>query len=273
MDNKLFVVDLDGTLLDTNDGLSDFALETLNNLIDQGLNLLIATGRDMENAIKALRTLKITNDTVLTNGAILANLNSREYSIVRIIDKEISEDILKIADELGLAPIVYAAYDEPNHIVTFKKGKWDPKGMEPLSIKDYSHLFEQETISIQFCDNYAKTHKMYEVLDKKYRNKINLIEIQDVILGDYYWLEINSPLAGKEKMIETFLEMHGITWENVIAFGDQTNDLEFLKKARFAVCPENADPKLFEYVDKIVPHAASGGIIKEIRDIFLKKRE
>jgi Cof subfamily protein (haloacid dehalogenase superfamily) len=268
VENKIFVSDLDGTLLDMENGLSEYALNILNTLIDQGLDLVIATGRDMENTIKALAGLKITNLTVLTNGAILADLNTRDYKLVHRIQKSISKEIMNFASQYHLIPIVFAVFEPSDNSITFLKGKWSSKGVQPLSLQSYSDLIEKEVISIQFCDVAEKIEPMYQLLQDRYQNRINLIKIKDVNLEGYYWLEINSELAGKEKMIDTYLKMRRIEWSSVIALGDQSNDLEFLKKARYSICPENADPVLFDYVDEIVPSAKKGGIIAAIQRLF-----
>mgnify|MGYP005854639069 CR=1 FL=1 len=268
MENKIFVTDLDGTLLDLENGLSENTLNTLNSLIDQGLDLIIATGRDMENTIKALQGLKIKNLTILTNGAILADLNTQEYKIVRTIQQSISEEIINMAPKFGLVPIVLAFFDESNQKVYFFKGKWNSKNVIPLNENRYSKFIGNPIISIQFCDIAEKINPIHKYLKQQFDSKINLIKIKDVNLEGYYWLEINSELAGKENMLDHYLKMRNISWDSVIAFGDQSNDLEFLKKASYSVCPENGDPILFDYVDEIVPSAKEGGIINAIRKLF-----
>ncbi len=271
MENKLFVSDLDGTLLDMENGLSEYALKTLNSLIDQGLDLVIATGRDLENTIKALTGLKITNLTILTNGAILADLNTKEYKLIRRIQKDISKEIMRLAPQYNLIPIVFAVLEPSNNSITFLKGKWSSGGVQPLNPQIYSQFIDKDVITIQFCDVAEKINPMYRLLREKYYNQINLIKIKDVNLDGYYWLEINSELAGKEKMIDTYLKMKNIDWSSVIALGDQSNDLEFLKKAGYSICPENGDPVLFDHVDEIVPSAKKGGIIAAIKNTFFRK--
>ena len=51
MGKKLIVSDLDGTLLDKKDCISNNYSERLNTLISKGLDFTIATGRDFENTL------------------------------------------------------------------------------------------------------------------------------------------------------------------------------------------------------------------------------
>ena len=45
MKKQLFVTDLDGTLLNSEQKLSDYTVETLNRLIDKGLPITFSTSR------------------------------------------------------------------------------------------------------------------------------------------------------------------------------------------------------------------------------------
>ena len=268
MSHKLFVTDLDGTLLDSPRGLSHKAVEKLNLLIDEGLNLLIATGRDMENTKKAVDGLKVKNLTVLTNGAILGNINSGEYNVVRTINPQISDGVMQIAAKHNLQPIVYAAYNSYKKIVEFRKGKWKNNEHILLTKNEYEDIIDWDVISIQFCERLNIIEPIHEEIKKKYGTEINLIKIQEVSMDGYYWLEINSIEAGKENMIDYYLKQNGMDWNSVIAFGDQANDLEFLKKASYSICPSTADPQIFEYVDEVVEEPEKISIIRSIEKIF-----
>ena len=56
---KLYVSDLDGTFLNSSGELSQYTVDTINRLIDQGLHFSIATGRSFETAQHILGKLNL----------------------------------------------------------------------------------------------------------------------------------------------------------------------------------------------------------------------
>ncbi len=253
-------------------GLSQAEITRLNRLLDQGLELIIATGRDFANTRKPLNGLKLTHPIILTNGAILADLAREEYHQVFTLDKSISAEILELAYHHKINPIVFAVFKESMQEVIFKKGQWSKNEHRALDHAEYEAYLQDAVISIQFCDQKAKIFPLYETIKENYANRINLIFIREVGLDEYYWLEINSPAAGKEKMLEYYLTSQGLSWTEVVAFGDQMNDFEMLRKAGQSFSPSDADPRLQEIVDEVLPSSMNNPVIAKIEEIWASSR-
>ena len=74
MDKKtLYVSDLDGTLMRSDETLSDFTIETINRLIGQGLAFTYATARSIGSARPIAGRLKLELPVITRNGAVLAD--------------------------------------------------------------------------------------------------------------------------------------------------------------------------------------------------------
>ena len=74
MDNKvLYVSDLDGTLMRSDITLSDYTVQTINELVDKGMNFTYATARSIESAIPIAGGLKLKLPVITRNGAVLAD--------------------------------------------------------------------------------------------------------------------------------------------------------------------------------------------------------
>ena len=65
---KLYISDLDGTLLDNDARLSDFTAEAINKLIMQGMNFTFATARSVYSAKPITSKLNISVPCILMNG-------------------------------------------------------------------------------------------------------------------------------------------------------------------------------------------------------------
>jgi len=268
---KLIVSDLDGTLLDNPKSLSKEYIDDLNELIDKGLKFTIATGRDMKKTLKAIRGLNLPYPCILTNGALLADLKTQEFLKITRIKPKIIDDILDLSEKFNIPPMVFAVFDPKLKNVSFNKGTWGVKGIKPLESEKYLPFKEHDVVSIQFHTTKDLLDPFKNRIEKKFGKEINLIYIEDVAYnalgyeGDWYWLEINSHEAGKAQMLQHLTQILGINMEDVIAFGDNHNDIGMLKAAGLGIAMENSPNELKAIADDITLSNSEGGVIKYIK--------
>jgi Cof subfamily protein (haloacid dehalogenase superfamily) len=271
MGKKLVVSDLDGTLLDQYDGLSPEYVQALNLMIDQGLEFTIATGRDMKKTKKAIDGLKLKYPVILTNGALLADLNTNQYLEITKIENKIVRELMEESSKRNLPPMVFAAYDPIKKEMHFNKGKWGPAGIVHLPPEKYLPFLDLEIVSIQF-------HNKKEILDqfliwiqKKYLNQINIIYIEDVGyknatgLADWYWLEINSIEAGKDNMLRKLSTLTSFPLEDIIVFGDNLNDIDMIRLAGWGIAMDNAPDEVKQHADEVCEVNHHGGVVKYLQ--------
>ena len=87
----LYVTDLDGTLMHNDKTLSDFTINTLNKLIDQGMLITYATARTFQSAWEITKDIHFTIPVITRNGTVLANqMLKREIEISRFSEREVS---------------------------------------------------------------------------------------------------------------------------------------------------------------------------------------
>ncbi len=272
MSKKFIVSDLDGTLLDNPKRLSQQYIDQLNELIDKGLDFTIATGRDMKKTKKAIGNLKIKYPVILTNGALLADLEKEKYLKTTEINNEIANEILELGKNMGIKPIVFAAYDDEKEKLHFNKGKWGKKYNPPILLKpsEYVPYKNLKVVSMQFHHLKERLDEMKKELEKRYGNRINLIYIEDVsykhheIPGNWYWLEVNSHQAGKDKMLKTLSDVVGRKLEDMVIFGDNYNDLEMMEIAGKSIAVEDSPSEVRNLADEICEKSKNGGVITYI---------
>lgn len=246
MPRKFVLCDLDGTLLDLPNGLSEECLARLNALLDQGLQFSIATGRDLKKAKKAVRGLKLAHPVILTNGALMADLEKEKILEVTYIGTPIVQEILKWSEEMGLDPIVFITYDPESQTLYSLKGKWGKKGIKLLQRTEIEQYLTLQVVSIQFHAEKKTLIPLMTRIQQNFQNEVNIIFIEDVsyrsfqIKGDWFWLEMNSIEAGKDRMMHKLAEKLGLNLQNFVVFGDNLNDLEMMESAGISVAVGNA---------------------------------
>ncbi len=270
MGKKFVISDLDGTLLDNPKRLSEQYVNQLNDLIANGLDFTIATGRDLKKTKKAVRGLKLKYPVILTNGALLADLNEEKYLETTSIEPDIVDDVLEMGHQREISPIVFASFDAQNDKMHFNKGKWGKKYNPPLLLEknDYVPFQNNLVVSIQFHATKNILDPMREEIYSKYKGQINLIYIEDVsykhhgIDGEWYWLEINSKIAGKANMLKVLAEKVQRDLRDIVVFGDNYNDMGILEIAGKAIVVKDAPEEVKKLADDICPPSDKGGVIQ-----------
>ncbi|TFG21402.1 MAG: HAD-IIB family hydrolase [Promethearchaeota archaeon] len=265
---KLLICDLDGTLLDDINGLSPKYANRLNSLLDKGIDLTIATGRDFENTHIAIRNTHIRNPVILTNGAIMADYPSGSVLDYLTIPHETVQNIYTLADKLSLQTIVFAYYDKKNGYPRFIKGNWlDFNFIKRLHPNEFYPYLEDPVISIQFMYPKKRLDEIYELSrnDEKILQGSHILYFEDSFLPGMYWLEYNPLNARKEVMVESLLKKKGYSVEDTIIFGDNYNDVGMFQLAGKVVVVENAPEEIkTKYADHVCPSNKDGGVLQYI---------
>ena len=101
MNKKLFVFDMDGTLLNDDRTINDSSVYALNEAINKGHHVVIATGRNFCQLEKELKLFPKIEYVITINGGIITNLKKCETKIIsKPIDHEIIQEIVSIAQKI-----------------------------------------------------------------------------------------------------------------------------------------------------------------------------
>ena len=99
---------------------------------------------------------------------------------------------------------------------------------------------------------------------KKIKSGTDDIDIQ------YYYTEITNENVNKWTAIEFLLDKLNIKREEVLAIGDNMNDIEMIQGAGLGVVMGNSNPKMKEIADEIVADNNSEGVLEALEKFVLK---
>lgn len=225
---RLFVSDLDGTLLDEKKGLEDEVAKKINYLINEkGLNFTIATGRCFEDAKPVLDKINFKLPVILQNGALIVWPQTKEIFSYKNIDNNIKEKILKFMDENDLNARIVDKNDNKFFVKTNKPiERFSKKYKKIIKRKKYIDITEDVTMinSVDFKENLLGLNEIIK------NDNISLNMCKGLYSEEeYYWLIITNPKANKGNAVMELKEK--FNFDEILAFGDGENDIPMSKKA------------------------------------------
>ncbi len=277
--NFLYISDLDGTLLCPDSSFPDDYKKRLNRLIDMGLLFTIATARNYDSAHPILKGLNINLPVILFNGVYLA-----EFSTGRIlehsdyIDKEVVQSMLELALPQGIDPFIYTLGEKhqlyylnatnPGSQAYVKSLEGDGRLCQVPSF----NFHEEENVSgFLLIDTYERLEPVYQSLDEKHFDHLNLYFAEDVSMKGYYWLQSFHQEASKGNMMKILAKKRNIPLEQIVVFGDYLNDLDMFQIAGHSIAMENALPEVKKSANEIIGNNAEGAVLHYLESIWLEK--
>ncbi|MEJ2488817.1 MAG: HAD hydrolase family protein [Sulfurovaceae bacterium] len=103
---KLFITDLDHTLLKSDRSLSRFTIDTLNELVATSY-FSIATARSFYSSSEVADKIDINAPMILLDGALIAT-KDKKFIDIRFIDKTTADNIIDEGAKLGIYPFIIA---------------------------------------------------------------------------------------------------------------------------------------------------------------------
>ena len=219
---KMLVTDLDDTLLRTDKSVSERTKSVLRLCVDAGIKLVYATGRG-DSAIKFI-PFKIFSGKVVNNGAVAAVGDNVIYR--RMVPYEAARPILIACDKRGLRVVSQCGdIDYANFNVS---EMWS--FIDSFEIVDFAlHDKDAEKIYIDGCRPEDAAFIEAQLPE-------NLYQIQS---RDGFG-QIMHREATKAKGVAALAQYWGISQSEILAFGDDMNDVDMLSYAGIGVAMENA---------------------------------
>ena len=270
MEKYIIAVDMDGTLLNSENKISERNRNVLQRLIDDGHYVVPATGRTRELIPQEFSVLRGVKWGIVENGCVVWDYDKNEMIWRKTMPKGMVSKILKDVEDSGAKGWIAEAYangiaysdaDARDYVASvadkdlLEKTFVDYFLSRHKYVKDFYHqediLDQAEKINIYFDDmeNSRELREKWKDLDD--------VAVTTSISGN---AEFNA--AGVDKgvglaMLRTKL---GIDRMHVIAFGDNENDLEMLEGAGIGVAMGNAKDEVKAKADFVCQSVENDGI-------------
>lgn len=261
--NTLYVSDLDGTLLRSDETTSEYTNSVINTLTEKGMLFSYATARSLVTARKVTKGLNAKIPLIVYNGAFVIDNVTDDILIANYFD----ESVYNVLDELftnGIFPVVYA-YIEGKEKFSFipklctagmKKFVDSRKGDIRTNVVETTNELKAGNIFYITCiDEPDKLKPLYD----KYKSIFHCVYQTDIYTHEQ-WLEIMPLSASKSNAIKQLQEM--LKCRKLVVFGDGKNDIDMFELADESYAVQNAHEDLKKYATAIISSNDEDGVAK-----------
>ena len=270
---KALVIDLDGTLLGPGSVLSERSIRVIEGCKRRGLQIILATGRAIEAVEPFRRELGLTGPMIYFNGSVVADMGGGGILKTTLLDIKAAEFCLELAKEMGVYFQLYLPGTNENPRLSLL-AEWD--GPEREFYHNHTGLLAEiadvktalgrpkleGVVKCMFLAEPEVHAKIRPRLDEHFGKSVN------IMLTYRTFLEVLSDKASKGHGLAHVLESLNIKADEVIAFGDEENDIPMLERAGFSAAPINARESVKALADQIIGSNAEDGVAEFLEDFF-----
>jgi len=246
---RLIAVDIDGTLLNPQFQISEPDLTALRNAHAEGIEVILVTGRRHAFALPIAQQLRFDLWLICSNGAVTRSLTGETFHR-DLLPLQTCRDLCGAMQEFRGQTVVTFDKDGRGAIVLEHLQElegsirhWLQKNMEYIEfVVPIENALTTDPVQAMFCGPVALMHQALQVLEgcglpvtvlrTEYPGRD--LSIVDVLNAD----------CSKGHALERWANHRGITRKQVMAVGDNYNDIEMLAFAGHPFIMENASQEL-----------------------------
>ncbi|GMG96369.1 Cof-type HAD-IIB family hydrolase [Tepidimicrobium xylanilyticum] len=275
MKYKLIAIDMDGTLLNSERKVSDKNRNALLRAKKKGIHIVLSTGRILGSALYFSRNLGLNNHVIACNGALIYYLKGQNFLYENSMDVNTVKEIVELAEKNS---IYYYFYDKftfylrecGSEIFDYYKyyeKDWVKQGIEieifqnPIDILEHNRPTIYKFVFIDESED--------KLLD--FREKLKQIKGISISSSWYNNIEVMSEGVSKGTALEYLIKELNIAASEVVAIGDNENDISMFKVAGLAIGMKNGIVDIKDYVDVITDTNDEDGVAKAIEKYVINQ--
>ncbi|MDB1126052.1 Cof-type HAD-IIB family hydrolase [Vibrio algarum] len=267
---KVLALDMDGTVLNSENGIHPDVVQAIRKA-KENCHVLMVTGRHHTAAKPYYQQLELDTPALCCNGTYIYDYHNHEVLIENAISKQNAQYFLKLAQGYGMKVVLYTT-----HSMVYSSS-------QPI---DYMKALESwaagfDTMlrpSIKRVDSFVEEINEAEYIwkfviegDPENIAKLESLDfVRENFSGERSWSNrVDFAAIGNSKghRLAQYLEQQGYLPEDVMAVGDNHNDISMIKLAGLGVAMSNADEKVKAAADLVCQSDNNqGGLAHLIRE-------
>lgn len=279
---KLFVSDIDGTFLNEHHAVSEYTKQSVKELVDSGVKVILASGRNYAGMQMINKEVGLDLECIALNGAQYCDTKGNNV-LLHELDKNCLDIVQPIFEKHHTATEIYT--DKGNYInldlinirEVYKKNLYRMEGMNEINAQSFLDAIDFESFMVKELDiNKIRTDKVLKMelhydneKDKEDKMKeLNTISNVQISTSLSTNVEITNEHATKGDMIAHVCELYNIHHDEVVVIGDSMNDISMLTKYKHSIAMGNASKEIQQHASYVAKSNDQDGCAKVMQAII-----
>jgi len=277
---RLIALDVDGTLLDSHWQVPEVNREAIREATARGIEVALVTGRRFDFARPVIDQIDSPLTLIVSGGAIVKTRDGRTL-VHRLLPREIAREVLEntreyrsaaalVFDRPRAAQVVHEGLDtdDPHRQAYFDRNRDFIQEVRPLE-----DALTEDPIQVMFSGRFLQMRTVVHTLRQLPVASRISVAMTEYESRDFSLVDVNRLGCTKGAAIEEWAAARGIGRRDIMAVGDNLNDLEMLRAAGFPVVMGNAVSALRQLGWPVTLSNDEGGVAVAIRRYALAEDE
>jgi Cof subfamily protein (haloacid dehalogenase superfamily) len=275
---QLLALDIDGTLLNPQFQISEDDITAIRRAREMGVEIVVATGRRHQFALPVARKLGVDLCLISSNGAVTRSLTGERFHR-DLLPVEICRQLCADMDEFRGHLVVTFDKETKGALILERLDDLGPsirRWLETnLQFIDFvvpvENALLEDPVQVMYCGTISRMEQAQRTLEASdVRGRITVLKTE-YPERDLCMVDVLNQGCSKGHALARWANHRGIAREQVMAIGDNYNDIEMLEYAGVPVIMGNASEQLRARNWKITLPNSASGVAAAIDEIVLDR--
>lgn len=269
---KLIALDLDGTLLNPDLKITNYSINILNRIMEQGIEIVICTGRTLSELPEEFKQMPHIKYYITCNGAVIWDRHELKMIYENPIAADDVKELMEILNPYDMRTEVFALgrifisqkcysrfyeYGGLNHDDFLLKTRTPVDSIEEF-VEDFNQPVDKFNL---FFKTPQERQTAWEDCVRHGFNVTSSFEQN---------MEVNAPTANKGIGLKALAQQLNVQANEIMAFGDNLNDMSMLRFVGHPIAMGNAVPELKEIATYVTKANYEDGVAQGIEKLLLE---
>jgi Cof subfamily protein (haloacid dehalogenase superfamily) len=261
---RLFLADVDGTLVTNDKVLTDRAIAAVAKLKQAGILFAITSGRPPRGMTMLVEPLQLTMPIAAFNGGVFVH---PDMSVIKqqVIPDEVTPTVIEVLGTHGLDVWVYRGADwyirDPHGPHVAREG-WTVK-FDPTVVDSFASVSDHVAKVVGVSDDYDAVQKGVDAVRERFGDHVSAARSQP------YYADVTNPSANKGGVVQYLSQTYEIPTEQIATIGDQPNDVLMFAHSGLSIAMGNASHEVQEAARRVTTSNEDEGFANAVERFIL----
>ena len=272
--NRLYISDLDGTLLRNDAMLSSYAKRKLNALLSEGLHFTVASARNVHSVRALLAGLNMNLPVIGSNGAYISEFKTGSPLMINSIDNDVAKEIFSLIGSHSSVPFVTSHNGKEDRLyfneianegmlwyLDERTAAGDKRLRRTANVEG---KLDERIICLNVINRKEHLEGLFADIIERYAEHVEINYFENPYSPGWHWMTVYDRKATKEYAIKELMEMLDFPVDELTVFGDSRNDISMFKIATKSVAVANALDEVKNCASVIIGPNEEDGVVDYI---------